>query len=144
MSRTLPSRRAVLSLGAAAVVTGCRFDPSPSAAPRATPSPDPDRTLVLAARAELTTLISRLSAGTGTAALVACHRAQHAAIGGHPPPITRRSAPLTPAQVVAHEHRAGARFTQWAATCSSGDLARVLASIAAGIAMQPAFRTSAS
>jgi hypothetical protein len=38
---------------------------------------------------------------------------------------------------VAREHRAANRFTRWATTCESGDLARVLGSIAAGIRMQP-------
>ncbi len=92
--------------------------------------------MVTAARAELSGLIARLSATTGTAALVACHRAQLAAIGGGPPATTRRSRPLSPAATVARERRAVARFTHWASTCTDGDLARVLASVAAGIRMQ--------
>jgi hypothetical protein len=95
---------------------------------------------VTAARAELSGLIAGLSATSGAAGLVACHRAQLAALGGHPRPVNPRSRPLTPARVIARERRAVARFTHWATTCSDGDLARVLASIAAGISMQHVLR----
>ena len=78
-------------------------------------------------------LVSRLSA-TDATALVAVHRA--------PPPTTARSRPLTPAQTVARERRAAERFSRWAMTCQNGDLARVLASIAAGIRMQPVLRAT--
>ena len=120
-------------------LTGCDLDPS-SSGPGAQPSPDPDQAIVTSARAELTDLIARLGAGSGTAALVAVHRVQLAALQGDPPPVTRRSRPFTPVQIVAREHRAAHRFTRWATTCESGDLARVLASIAAGIRMQPVLR----
>jgi hypothetical protein len=119
------------------LVAGCDLDPSSPSTPRASSSSDPDTSVVTAARAELSGLIARLSASTGTAALVACHRAQLAALGGRPPATTGRSRPLTPAAAVARERRAVARFTHWAATCTDGDLARVLASVAAGIRMQP-------
>ena len=99
--------------------------------------------MLTAARAELSGLIARLSASSGTAALVACHRAQLAAIGGRPRATTRRSRPLTPAGTVARERRAVALFTHWASTCTDGDLARVLASVAAGIRMQPMLQESA-
>jgi hypothetical protein len=147
MSRSRLSRRAVLSIGAMVAtvsLAGCQFDPSPASAPAPSPGVDPDVHVVDAARAELSGLVARLRATSGTAALVACHRAQLAALGGHPPPITQRSAPLTPAQVVARERRAADRFTGWAASSANGDLARVLASIAAGIRMQPVVRTAAS
>lgn len=98
--------------------------------------------MVTAARAELSGLIALLSASTGTAALVACHRAQLAALGGGAPSTTGRSRPLTPAAAIARERRAVARFTHWASTCADGDLARVLASVAAGIRMQPVLRES--
>jgi hypothetical protein len=138
------SRRGLLSAAGlaataagAGLVGGCRFDPSTPAAPRASATPDPDAAVLAAAHAELGSLIARLSASSGTADLVACHRTQLPALGGRPPAITRRSRPLEPAQVVVHERRAVTRFTHWAATCSDGDLARVLASVAAGITMQP-------
>ncbi len=93
-----------------------------------------------AARAELTGLISRLSATSGASALVACHLTQLAALGGGPVRLTRRSRPFTHTQAVAHERRAAERFARWATTCRSGDLARVLASVSAGIRMQPVLR----
>jgi hypothetical protein len=68
---------------------------------------------------------------------VTCHRTQLAALRGDPPPLTRRAKGLTPAQTLARERHAAERFGHWAATCHNGDLARVLASVAAGIRMQP-------
>jgi hypothetical protein len=118
-------------------VAGCRFDPPTATTPNASPTPDPDAAVVDAARAELSGLIGALSTSSGTATLVSCHRAQLAALGGKPPATTTRTRPLAPAARVARERRAVARFTHWAVTCTDGDLARVLASIAAGIAMQP-------
>ena len=146
MSGSPLSRRGLLlsagvgtAVAAGAALSGCDLDPS-SSGPVAQPSPDPDQAIVTSARAELVGLITRLGAGSGTAALVAVHRIQLAALQGDPPPVTRRSRPFTPAQTVAREHRAADRFTRWATTCESGDLARVLASIAAGIRMQPVLR----
>ena len=104
------------------------------------PPPDPDQHIVEAARAELSGLVRRLSATAGAGSLVAAHRVQLAALDGDPPSTTQRGRPLTPAQTVAREHRAAERFTRWAVTCQNGDLARVLASIAAGIRMQPVLR----
>jgi hypothetical protein len=101
------------------------------------PPPDPDQDIVEAARTELTGLITRLSVTDGGAALVAAHRVQLDALQGEPPTTTPAARPLTPGQVVARERHAQERFTRWAVTCDNGGLARVLASIAAGIAMQP-------
>lgn len=143
------SRRGLLSaagltatLTTASLVGGCRFDPSTPTPPTASTTPDPDAPTLAAAHAELTTLITRLSASPGTAALVACHRTQLTALGGRTPSITDRGRPLTPAETVVHERRALGRFTHWAATCSDGDLARVLASVAAGIRMQPVLQAA--
>jgi hypothetical protein len=136
------SRRAVLRLGGAAgllgagALGGCDLDPGSSSTPAAA-TPDPDQHIVEAARGELRGLVARLSATSGAAALVACHLTQLQALQGDPPPTTRRSRPLTPEQTVAREHRAADRFTHWALTCQNGELARVLASVAAGIRMQP-------
>jgi hypothetical protein len=140
------SRRAFLRAGGiglvgAVALTGCDLDPDGAAAPSSAPSPDPDQRVVESARRELRVLVSRLSA-TGATALVAVHRAQLAALQGDPPPTTARSRPLTPAQTVVREQRAAERFTGWAKTCQNGDLARVLASIAAGIRMQPVLRAT--
>lgn len=143
------SRRGLLSAAGlaataagAGLVGGCRFDPSTPAAPRASASPDPDAAVLAAAHAELGSLIARLSASSGTADLVACHRTQLAALGGRQPSITDRGRPLTPAETVVRERRALSRFTHWAVTCSDGDLARVLASVAAGIRMQPVLQAA--
>jgi hypothetical protein len=143
VSGSLLSRRALLRLGGAVGVLGagllggCDLDPGSSSTPTAVPPSDPDQHIVQAARAELSGLVLRLSATAGAGSLVACHRVQLAALDGDPASTTRRGRPLTPAQTVAREHRAAERFTHWAVTCQNGDLARVLASIAAGIRMQP-------
>jgi hypothetical protein len=140
------SRRALLRLGGAAgllgagAISGCDLGPGSSSTAAAVPEPDPDEHVVVAARAELRGLISRLSATSGAAALVAFHATQLAALQGDPPPATRRSRALTHTQTLARERRAAERFTHWALTCHNGDLARVLASVAAGIRMQPMLR----
>ncbi|HEY3531105.1 MAG TPA: hypothetical protein VGK78_18325 [Nocardioides sp.] len=140
------SRRLVLRAGGAAgalgagLLGGCDLGPGSDSQPVASPSPDADQRIVEAARAELSTLLVRLSATGGTASLVACHRAQLAALQGRAPSPTRTGRPLRPAQVVTRERRAAERFTHWAITCRNGDLARVLASVAAGIRMQSGLR----
>jgi len=137
----------VLRLGGAAgvagagLVGGCDLDLHPASTPARPPTPDPDQRIVEAARAELSRLLVRLSATTGTAALIACHRVQLAALDGTPPSPTRRGRPLARTQLVARERRAADRFTGWALACQNGDLARVLASVAAGIRMQPVLRS---
>jgi hypothetical protein len=137
---SLSRRRLLLSAGAVTAVglTSCDLDPS-SSAPAVEPSPDADQVIVLAARAELAGLIARLGNSPRTAGLVSVHRTQLAALQGEPPSATAERPP-TLAQIVAREQRAAERFTRWAATSGSGDLARVLASIAAGIRMQPVLR----
>jgi hypothetical protein len=144
------SRRAVLRssgvfgvLGAA-VLSGCDLDPTSSSAPPQVAPPDPDQDIVDSARAELTTLIVRLSATHGAAALVGGHRVQLAALDGEPPPARPRAHPLSHSQVVERERRAADRFARWSLTCENGDLARVLASIATGIRMQTVVRTAPS
>jgi hypothetical protein len=140
------SRRGVLrvaGLGGVAgalgvgALSGCDLDPASSSKPAAIPPPDPDQHLVETARAELQGLLVSLSATSGVARLVACHRDQLAALEGDPPARSSNGHPLTRVQVVARERRAGDRFTRWASICQNGDLARVLASVAAGIRMQP-------
>lgn len=140
----LPRRGLLLSAGALAAValSGCDFDPS-SPKPASPPPPDPDLDLVLAARAELTGLINRLGTAPAVASLVAAHRVQLTALGGQPPSPRPRTRPLPHAELVARERRAADRFTHWAETCLRGDLARVLASVAAGIRMQPVLQGSA-
>lgn len=127
------------ALGAAAL-TGCDLGPGSASEPPAVSAPDPDQHIVDAARAELRGLMTRLSATRGTASLVACHRHQLMALQGDPSSTTRPGRALTKAQTVAREQRAAKRFTHWALTCQNGELARVLASVAAGIRMQPVLR----
>jgi hypothetical protein len=133
---------ALLAAGAvgAGIVDGCDLDPRSSSRPAARPPADPDQQVVEAARAELAGLIVRLAATPGTAALVACHRQQLEALQGSMPRLRRRR-PLSRSQVVDRERRASQRFRRWALACQDGDLARLLASVAAGISMQPVFRT---
>ncbi len=147
MSGTPLSRRGLLRVAglggaagvAVAALSGCDLDVgSSSSEPRAVPSPDPDQQIVDSARAELRSLIARLSGSAGTAALVDCHRQQLAALQGELP--TTRHGGLARAQVVVRERRAADRFAHWAAVCQNGDLARVLAAVAAGIRMQPVLR----
>jgi hypothetical protein len=143
------SRRALLRVGGAtsvvgaAVLSGCDLGHDSSPKPAAVQPPDPDQHIVDAARAELRGLVARLSATSGAASLVACHRLQLAALQGDPPPTTRRSRAFTPNQLLARERRAAGRFTHWAFTCQNGGLARVLASVAAGIRMQLVVRGTA-
>ena len=115
---------------------GCTLDP-PVPAPVRAP-PDPDLTVAEAARAELSGLVERLRGTRGAGYLVRVHLAQLAALGGTAPSATGH--PLTPAEVVARERRAADRCRHWATTCQGGDLARVLAVVAAGIAMQSPFQ----
>lgn len=143
------SRRALLRVGGvtgvvvAAVLSGCDLGSDSSPKPAAVPPPDPDQHIVDAARAELRGLLTRLSATTGAGSLVACHQAQLAVLQGDLPSATGTGRALTPAETVARERRAAERFTRWAITCQNGDLARVLASVAAGISMQPVLRGAA-
>lgn len=136
------SRRAVLgSVGAATAglaVTGCRFDPAPSAAPTAHPTPDPDARLVTQARSELSALIDHLGGAAAAVTLVAAHRVQLTALGGRHRARRRGPAAVGRPQIVARERTAADRFAGWAAAASSGELARLLASIAAGIDMATA------
>ena len=150
MSGSPLSRRAMLRSGGAvgvlgaALLSGCDLDPTSSSAQPAVAPPDPDQDIVEAARAELSVLIVRLSATDGTGPLVAVHRVQLAALDGDPPPATHRRRALSPDQVVARERRAAGRFTHWSLACHNGDLARVLASVATGIRMQPVLRGASS
>jgi hypothetical protein len=143
------SRRVVVSaaglmggVAGAGLLGGCSFDPSSPTPAQAPAPPDPDAPVLAAAQAELTALITRLSASGGTASLVACHRAQLTALGGQLPTAVPREPALTSARIVIRERRAVARFTQWAITCRDGELARALASVAAGIRTQPVLRGS--
>ena len=124
---------------AAAGLAGCDLDPT-SSSPATEPSPDPDQAIVTAARSELSGLITRLGDRTSTASLVAVHRVQLAALQGEPPATTPASRPLSPERLRALERRAADRFSRWASASENGDLARLLASIAAGIRMQPVLR----
>jgi hypothetical protein len=140
------SRRGLLRLGGAAglvgagVLGGCDLGPGSSSSAPVVEPPDPDQHVVDAARAELRALLARLGATPGTASLIACHHAQLTALQGDPPARTHRSRGLTPAQTATRERLAAERFGHWALTCEGGDLARVLACIAAGIRMQPVLR----
>jgi hypothetical protein len=145
VSGSRPSRRAMVRVaglsGIVAALTagglsGCDLDPDTSSQPPEVGPADPDADIVDAARTELRDLLVRLSATSGTGSLVACHRQQLAVLQGHPPAMARGRA-LTRAQTVARERRAAERFTHWALACHNGDLARILASVAAGIRMQP-------
>jgi hypothetical protein len=138
------SRRSVLRAGGAAgvlgspLLAGCDLDPRSTSPPSAGPSSDPDQHIVEEARAELTGLLTHLSPRGRTASLHSCHRAQLLALGGRPP--RRRRSLLPEAALKARESAAADRFETWAVACHDGDLARVLASVAAGIRMQPELR----
>ncbi len=125
-------------MAVAALLTGCDLDPGSSSQPSAASTPDPDQRIVADARAVLTALLIRLPAHGATESLVAAHRAQLVALDGTAPARTHH--PFSRSQVVAHERRAADRFERWAVACANGDLARLLASIAAGIRMQPVLR----
>jgi hypothetical protein len=138
----LSRRRLLRTVGAATalgtgLLTGCDLDFSSSPSTQPTSRPSPDERIVLAARAELSDLIRRVSTLPGHRPLLVAHREQLAALDGHPPSPARRTRAITVAQLKVRERRAAASFAHWATTCPSGDLARVLASISAGIRMQP-------
>jgi hypothetical protein len=163
MARPAVSRRALLTSAGAVTLggslsqatTGCRFDPAssdsaapPSAGPSsatATAATDADEAIVVSARAELSGLVAHLLSGvhgveSGT--LVTFHTAQLKALGAGAPTSTRRR--LTRAALVARERHTQGRFVHWAESCQSGELARVLAAIAAGIGMLPVVRGPAT
>jgi acyl CoA:acetate/3-ketoacid CoA transferase alpha subunit len=163
MARPAVSRRALLtSAGAVTLggsltqaVTGCRFDPAssdstapPSADPSsatATAATDADAAIVASARAELAGLVAHLLAGVTSVenqTLVTFHTVQLKALGAEAPTSTRRR--LTPAALVTQERRTQGRFVHWAEDCQSGELARVLAAVAAGIGMLPVVRGAAA
>jgi hypothetical protein len=123
----------------AGALSGCDLDPDSSSPPQVVPSSDPDADILDAARAELVGLLERLPVTGGTAALAACHRQQLEALHGDPP-TTVRQRRLTRSQVARRERRAADRFGRWALDAQNGDLARVLASVCAGIRMQPVLR----
>jgi hypothetical protein len=126
----------VLGVGA---LSGCDLDPDSSSTPQAVPSSDPDQDILDAARAELGGLLERLPKKGSTASLSAIHRQQLEALQGDPPTSVRRPHPPR-AWIVKRERRAADRFDQWALDAENGDLARVLASVCAGIRMQPLLR----
>jgi hypothetical protein len=163
MARPAVSRRALLtSVGAVTLggslsqaMNGCRFDPAssdstapPSAGPSsatATAATDADAAIVTSARAELSGLVAHLLAGVNSVenqTLVTFHTAQLKALGADAPTTTRRR--LTPAALVAQERRTQRRLVHWAEVCHSGELARVLAAVAAGIGMLPIVRRAAA
>jgi hypothetical protein len=127
-------------LGSSSSAPAARASQGSAASSASSVAPDPDQAILTAAHTELSDLIVRLGAGTHTRPLVAVHRVQLAALQGEQPPVTTRARPLTPPLLVARESRAVVRFTRWAEAAQSGDLARVLASIAAGIRVQPVLR----
>jgi hypothetical protein len=151
MSGPLVSRRAavrwagVVSVTGAVALGGCDLDPRSSPTPAATPTPDHDERILLAARAELTGLIARLRATAADPSQVdpdtflldleQAHVAQLAALDATPHPSPSPGVrPLHDGpRLVARELVAVDRFTTWAEHAWSGDLARVLAATAAGI-----------
>lgn len=160
MAHPVVSRRALLTSARVVTLGGslasCRLDPASSDArasslpsgPTSTVSAgveDPDLVLVDAARAELGGLLSHLAGGPSNAAnrdLIAFHTVQLGALGGTAPTTTRRR--LTQAALVRRERHARDRFLRWAEAARSGELARVLAAVAAGISMQPLVREPTS
>src|SRR5262249_16953768 len=137
-----------LAAAASATVTvgalaACDLDPSSSSDPAAHSTPDPDAQIVLAARAELRKLILDLSHTNGGAGRAAVPRVERAALQGHVPEAPAAGKALDRDQVVIREVRAARRFGRWALQADNGDLARVLASVAAGIRMQRAPRAAA-
>jgi len=124
---------------AAGPLTACDLDPDASSKLHAVPSPDADQEIVDAARAELAGLLRRLPAIGRTASLAAVHREQLEALQGDPPATGRRRRPSR-SWIARRERRAAHRFERWTLDARNGDLARVLASVCAGIRMQPELR----
>lgn len=156
--RPLPraTRRAAVTgaVAVAAGLAGCDLtDPgTPGASPTPTPAADPDAALVDAVRAELDelfVLVSTLSDRSPRlrgplAGLLAAHTAHRAVLAEdgatedratEPPPTTVPGGDPAElwAMVVPREQQASARLVDWAVAAQSGTLARLLASMAAGI-----------
>lgn len=135
-------------LAGAAVLTGCDVDPR-SADP-VSPSPatvaDPDSALVDAVVAELDELVALVTAATDgrpvlapqLAAFAALHQAHRSVLpdrdAGPQRPRVAGSAREVADRVRVRELQARARLADWAVAAESGALARLLASMSAGIA----------
>lgn len=156
--RPLPraTRRAAVTgaVAVAAGLAGCDLtDPgTPGTSPTPTTAADPDAALVDAVRAELDelfVLVSTLSDRSPRlraplAGLLAAHTAHRAVLAqdedaededAGPPAVTvpRGDPAELWAMVVPRERQAGARLADWAVAARSGALARLLASMSAGI-----------
>jgi len=136
------TRRTALGGAVAGVVvlTGCGEH-----APRGVPEVDPDGALVDRAAAELDELVALVAAAGATrplrrvlAPFEALHRAHRAVLpAGSPsdaPPRVTGTADEDFRLVLRREEQARARFARWALAAESGPLARLLASMSAGIA----------
>lgn len=149
---------ALLGLGAA---TGCDLDP-PAKAPSGSGSPasgDPDTALVEEVVAELTRLTGLVTAvaaayprlGPRMTDLRDLHVAHRRALGDEPGPVQGSGADLAgtgPEQALRlvsdHERRAQNLLADWSVRAESGALARLLASMSAGVAQRLAVLSSTS
>jgi hypothetical protein len=136
------TRRTVLggALAGVAVLSGCG-----TTAPATTPEVDPDDALVDQVVAELDEVLLTVTALAGHRKLaeplgpfLALHEAHRAALPeGVPtvdPPLPQGSVQEQYARLLRRERESGARLAGWAVEAESGTLARLLASMSAGIA----------
>jgi hypothetical protein len=132
-------------LAGAAVVPVAACDLLQDSTPEPPPAPSADELLVdrLTSAIRRTRAVAAASAGAGRS-LVAVHDAHLAALGAPAPSsstsptATATPAPRTTGQVRAAEVRLEARLTEAAGRAEDGDLARLLASMAASLAQHVA------
>ena len=148
---TRATRRTTIvgALAGAAALAGCESD-RPDADPtgRSTPGAgtDPDDALVAAVSAELDDLVAVVTAAAARrpalapdlAPFSALHRAHRAVLPGQEAEPARPRVTGTPREVAAHllrrEEQARRRLADWSLDARSGALARLLASMSAGVA----------
>lgn len=129
------SRRALLGVGTItfATLSGCAGDGdrSPGTAPAT--GLDPDRDLVDRVLDELANA-EQLAVAAGVPALVLLHRTHIEALEGTPPAPAAGTATL--AALRRHERRLQTRLVEASLAAQSGGLARLLASMSAGVSQQ--------
>ena len=154
--RPVPSPRAtrrttiVGALAGTVVLAGCdagRPDPGPAGRSAPAAGADPDEALVAEVSAELDELVALVAVAAARrpllapdlAAFSALHQAHRATLpeqDAEPPrPRVTGSPAEVATQLLRREEQAGRRLADWALDAESGALARLLASMSAGVAV---------
>jgi hypothetical protein len=144
---TQPTGRTGAASGETPGAPSASASDAPSGTPAATPSADPDTALVDRVLTELAEVSALVAAATRFAPLRASmrtlaelHAAHRDALDGEPVAGRSPAAFAGPAEALrrvrAREQQTQRRLADWALTAESGALARLLASMSAGVAQQ--------